>query len=69
MITQQGGIDSLLNEAKSDFKRGDTINYTLPNGQKGKGKYVMASSAEGYIVINTGGQYGTAKVISLDFIN
>lgn len=65
MITNNGGLDSLLNESKMDFKRGQRIKFM--DGDKIKvGKYVMASSADGYIVLNMGGKYVTPKVVPVD---
>lgn len=54
---------------KLPFKRGQKISYKAINGDIKHGTYVMASSAEGYIVINTGGQYGIPKVIPLSAID
>lgn len=61
-------MDSLLNEMKLDFKRGQRIKFTDHRGDVRVGKYVMASSAEGYIVLDMGGNYGTPKVIPIDKI-
>ncbi len=65
MITNNGGLDSILNESKMNFKRGQIIRFK--DGDKvSLGKYVMAASTEGYIIINMGGSYGIPKVVSLD---
>lgn len=61
-------MDSLLNEMKLDFKRGQRIKFYTPTGELRAGKYVMASSAEGYVVLDMGGQYGTPKVVPISSI-
>mgnify|MGYP007040117562 CR=1 FL=1 len=48
------GIQSIMNELKYSFKRGDKIKYTDRFGKLCKGTYVMASSADGYLVLNRG---------------
>ena len=48
------GINSLLNESKLDFKRGQKIRYWDRFGNVKKGTYALASSAEGYVVLDTG---------------
>lgn len=63
------GISSLLNESKLDFRRGQKISYRGTNGEIKHGTYVMASSAEGYIVLNIGGRHGTPKVVPLSAID
>lgn len=60
-------MDSLLNEMKLDFKRGQKISYRNHLGQVQHGTYVMASSAEGYIVLNRGN--GQPVVVPLDKID
>lgn len=63
------GIDSLLNEAKLSFTRGQLIRfYDGDDNVVMRGRYVMASSAEGYIVLNMGGRHGTPKVIPISKI-
>lgn len=59
-------MDSLLNEMKLDFKRGQKIKWI--DSTVREGRYVMASSREGYIVVSLGGRYGTPKVIPIDKI-
>lgn len=61
-------MDSLLNEMKLNFKRGQQIKWIDVRGQERKGTYVMASSAEGYIVVNAGGHYGIPAVVPIDKI-
>ncbi len=61
------GLDSLLNES-GKWKRGDTIKWIDARGQNRTGKYVMASSAYGYIVVNTGGKHGTPAVVAINSI-
>ena len=61
-------MDSLLNETKLNFKRGQRIKFRTPTGELRAGKYVMASSSEGYIVLNMGGAYGTPKVVPISSI-
>lgn len=61
-------MDSLLNEIKLDFKRGQRIKFTDHRGDVRVGKYVMAGSAEGYIVLDMGGNYGTPKVVPITAI-
>ena len=61
-------MDSILNEMKLDFRRGDRIKFYTPTGELRVGKYVMASSAEGYVVLDMGGQYGTPKVVPISSI-
>jgi len=67
--TDGGGIDSLLNEVKMPFKRGQKISYKTNDGKVGHGTYVMASSVDGYVVLNTGGRHGTPKVVPLTAID
>lgn len=62
-------MDSLLNEMKLNFKRGQKIGYRGVNGEIKHGTYVMASSAEGYIVLNIGGRHGIPKVVPLSAID
>lgn len=62
-------MDSLLNEMKLDFKRGQKISYRRHNGSIGHGTYVMASSAEGYIVLDRGnGQPAVVPLSAIDTI-
>lgn len=61
-------MDSLLNETKLDFKRGQRIKFVDPKGKTQVGKYVMASSAEGFVVLDMGGNYGTPKVVAISSI-
>lgn len=61
-------MESLLNEMKLNFKRGQRIKFYTPTGEIRAGSYVMAGSAEGYIVLNMGGKYGTPKVIPISAI-
>ena len=61
-------MDSLLNETKLNFKRGQRIKFYDHKGELRAGKYLMASSAEGYIVLDMGGAYGTPKVVAVDSI-
>jgi len=61
-------MDSILNETKLNFKRGQRIKFADHRGEIRVGKYVMASSAEGYIVLNMGGVYGTPKVVPISSI-
>lgn len=68
METSSGGFDSLMNESRYTYKRGQTIKYTDRFGKEQKGKYVMASSAEGYIVLNAGGPHGRPVVVHEDSI-
>lgn len=63
------GIDSLLNEAKLSFTRGQLIRfYDGDDNTVMRGRYVMASSVEGYIVVNVGGRYGRPKVVPISRI-
>ena len=50
------------------YKRGQRIKFTDHRGDVRVGKYVMAGSAEGYVVLDMGGSYGTPKVIPIDKI-
>ncbi len=59
-------MDSLLNEMKLDFKRGQTIKYFNHIGKIKFGTYVMASSAEGYVVLDKGD--GQPVVVPIDKI-
>lgn len=61
-------MDSLLNETKLDFKRGQRIKFYDHKGELRAGKYIMASSAEGYIVLDMGGNYGTPKVVPISSV-
>lgn len=62
-------MDSLLNEMKLNFKRGQKISYRKVNGEIGHGTYVMASSAEGYIVLDRGnGQPVVVPMTAIDTI-
>jgi hypothetical protein len=63
-------MDSILNEMKLDpsFKRGAVVWFKVPGGKASHGKFVMAASAPGYIVLNMGGAHGTPKVVSLDSV-
>ena len=61
-------MDSLLNEAKLNFKRGQRIKFYTPTGKLRAGKYVMASSAKGYVVLDMGGEYGTPQVVPISSI-
>lgn len=63
------GLNSLLNEMKLPFKRGQKISFKTRDGKIQHGKYVMASSADGYIVVNIGGRHGTPKVVPLSAID
>lgn len=47
-------MDSLINETKLNFKRGQKIKYISTGGEYRTGTYVMASSAEGYVVLDRG---------------
>jgi len=47
-------MDSLLNEMKLNFKRGQKIKYIASGGEHRTGTYVMASSVEGYVVLDRG---------------
>ena len=58
-------MDSILNEIKMDYKRGQRITYRTPRGEVARGSFVMASSADGCIVVNTGGRYGVARVVNI----
>jgi hypothetical protein len=60
-------MDSLLNEMKLDFKRGQKISYKDNRGGISHGTYVMASSAEGYIVLDRGN--GQPVVVPIDKID
>lgn len=62
------GINSLLNEAKYSFKRGQRIKYIDRFGKECRGTYVMASSADDYVVLNVGGAYGRPAVVHIDAI-
>lgn len=64
-VDNMNGFNSLMNENSSPYKRGDIVHYWDRFGNQQKGKYVMASSADGYIVINAGGQHGRAVVVNL----
>ena len=59
-------MDSLLNEMKLDFKRGQRIKYFDHIGKIQFGKYVMASSEEGYVVLDRGN--GQPVVVPVDKI-
>ena len=59
-------MDSLLNETKLDFKHGQRIKYFDSLGRVKFGTYVMASSAEGYVVLDKGD--GQPVVIPIDKI-
>lgn len=61
-------MDLLLNEMKLDFKRGQRIKFYDHKGELRAGKYIMAGSAEGYVVLNMGGAYGTPKVVPITAI-
>lgn len=59
-------MDSLLNETKLNFKRGQLIKFYNHIGKIKLGRYVMASSAEGYIVVKDCDSFGgMPKVIPL----
>jgi heptaprenylglyceryl phosphate synthase len=58
------GINSLLNENKFSYTRGDKIKYLDKFHKLQQGTYVMASSAEGYIVLDIG--HGVPKVVHID---
>ena len=47
-------MDSLLNEMKLDFRRGQKIKYIASGGEHRTGTYAFASSAEGYVVLDRG---------------
>lgn len=59
-------MDSLLNETKLDFKRGQMIKYIASGGQHKSGTYVMASSADGYVVLDRGN--GQPVVVAINRI-
>jgi len=59
-------MDSILNEMKIKFKRGQKITYITPLGQEKNARYVMASSAEGYVVADRGN--GQPVVIPIEKI-
>lgn len=61
-------MDSLLNEMKLDFKRGQRIKFTDKDGMIHAGTYVMASSYADHIVVNMGGRYGRPAVVPIDKI-
>ncbi len=59
-------MESLLNEAKLNFKRGQLIKWYNPIGKIKLGKYVMAGSTEGYIVVTDYDSFGgLPKVVPL----
>lgn len=64
-------MDSLLNEMKLqdkgyNFKRGQKIKYIASGGQYKIGTYVMASSAEGHVVLDRGN--GQPVVVAINRI-
>lgn len=59
-------MDSLLNEMKYNFKRGQRIKYIASGGAYKTGTYVMASSAEGYVVLDRGN--GQPVVVAINRI-
>lgn len=61
-------MDSLLNEAKYNFKRGQKIKFWDRFGNAKAGTYAMASSAEDCVVLNVGGRYGTPQVVHIKSI-
>lgn len=61
------GILSLMNET-GDYARGQRITFVDRFGKKSTGKYVMASSADGYVVLNMGGRHGTPAVVAISSI-
>jgi len=62
------GFDSLMNESKYNLKRGQIIKYRDARGEVRRGRYVMAGSADGYIVLNVGGRYGRPAVVPVSKI-
>ena len=59
-------MESLLNEMKLDFKRGQKIKYIASGGEHKTGTYVMASSAEGHVVLDRGN--GQPVVVAINRI-
>lgn len=57
-----------MNEMKLSFKRGQRIRFYDRFGNIKTGTYVMASSQEGYVVLNMGGKHGTPYVCNINSI-
>ena len=47
-----------------DAKHGDCVEFISPTGTKLTGQLVMKSALTGGWVVNTGGKYGTSKLVS-----
>ncbi len=62
------GINSLLNQNKNPYHRGDRIKFIGHDGKMRQGTYVMASSLDGAIVLNMGGRHGTPQVVDLNSV-
>lgn len=56
-------MDSLLNEMKLDFKRGQKIKYFDHIGKIHIGTYIMAGSKENTIVLDSGCGNGTGFAV------
>lgn len=62
------GLNSLLDEMTLPFKRGERVKYIDRFGKVKAGRFVMASSMPGHIVLNVGGAHGRPAVVSVESV-